>query len=75
MGRETSERFSSLGLEVGKNISLQKYIPGSGPLFISVQNFHLVIVDVEGYVILDDELYNYRLPGDFIFVDINGEEK
>ena len=74
-GRETSERFLSLGLAEGKNVNVQKYIPGPGPLFISVQNVHVAIVDIEGYVLVGDEVYDYRLPGELVFIDIDGEEK
>ena len=75
LGREASERFSSLGLAEGRNVNVQKYIPGPGPLFISVQNVHVAIVNIEGYVIVGDEVYNYRLPGELVFVDVDGKEK
>ncbi|OEU84752.1 MAG: hypothetical protein BA865_09385 [Desulfobacterales bacterium S5133MH4] len=75
LGRESAQRFVALGFAKGANVSLEKYVPGPGPLFISVQKMHIAIVNLEGFVLIRDELYDYELPGEFVFVDIDGKEK
>jgi len=75
VGRGALAKYTSLGLEVGTIVEVKKFIPGPGPLFIEVQGAHIAIVNVEGFVLNDDELYEYDLPGDLIFVKINKKEK
>ncbi|MEA3466864.1 MAG: FeoA domain-containing protein [Thermodesulfobacteriota bacterium] len=64
-----------LGLKVGTIVDVKKFIPGPGPLFVEVQGAHIAIVNVEGFVIAGDELHEYDLPGDMVFVEVKGKEK
>ena len=75
IGRGELARFTALGLTEGTTVCVKKYVPSSGPLFIQVQGSHIAIVDVEGFIIAGDELYDYELPGAFVFVEIDGKEK
>ncbi len=75
VGRGAMEKFSELGLKVGTVVDVKKFIPGSGPLFVEVQEAHIAIVNVEGFVIVGEELHEYDLPGDVVFVEVKGKEK
>ncbi|GEM_PF-2302673 len=75
VGRGALVKFLALGLKVGTIIEVKKYVPGPGPLFVEVQGAHIAIVNVEGFVIAGEELYEYDLPGDVVFVEVNGKEK
>ena len=75
VGRGELARFTALELTEGTTIHIRKYVPSSGPLFIQVQGSHVAMVDVEGFIIAGDELYDYELPGAFVFVEIDGKEK
>ena len=54
---------------------MKKFIPGHGPLFVEVQEAHIAIVNVEGFVIVGEELHEYDLTGDVVFVEVKGKEK
>jgi Fe2+ transport system protein FeoA len=75
LGKSELARFTTLKLTAGTEVCVRKYVAGSGPLFVQVQGSHVVIVNVEGFLIIGDELYDYKLPGDFVFVEVNGQEK
>ena len=75
VGRGELAKFSALGLEVGTIVEVKKFVPGSGPLFIEVQGTHIAIVNVEGFVITGQELYEYDLPGDVVTVEVKGKEE
>ncbi len=75
VGRGALAKFTDLGLKVGTTVEVVKFIPGSGPLFIKIQDAHIAISNVEGFVINGEELYEYDLPGDLVFVKINKKEK
>ena len=75
VGRGELARFTALELTEGTTIHVKRYVPSSGPLFVQVQGSHIAIVDVEGFIIAGDELYDYELPGAFVFVEIDGKEK
>ena len=75
VGRGELAKFSALDLAKGISIQVKKYDPGSGPLFVQVQGAHIAMVNVEGFIIAGDELYEYELPGDVVFVEVDGKEK
>lgn len=75
VGRGALAKFSALDLKVGTIVDVKKFIPGLGPLFVEVQGAHIAIVNVEGFVIADEELHAYNLPGDVVFVEVQGKEK
>ena len=75
VGRGELARLTAMELIEGTEVCVRKYVAGSGPLFVQVQGSHVAVVDVEGFIITGDELYNYELPGAFVFVEVNGEEK
>ena len=75
VGRGALAKFTALGLKVGTIVELKKFVPGTGPLFVEVQGAHIAIVNVEGFVIAGEELYEYDLPGDVVFVEVKGKEK
>lgn len=75
VGRGTLAKFTDLGLKVGTIVEVKKFIPGPGPLFVEIQGAHIAIVNIEGFVIDGEELYQYDLPGDVVFVEVNGKEK
>ena len=75
VGRGELARFTALELTEGTTIHVKRYVPSSGPLFVQVQGSHIAIVDVEGFIIAGDELYDYELPGAFVFVEMDGKEK
>lgn len=75
VGRGELARFAALDLKEGTKVQVEKYIPGSGSLFIKVQGTHVAIVNVEGFIIAGDELYEYELPGDVVFVEVDGQER
>ena len=75
VGRGELARFTALKLTEGTKICVKKYVHGSGPLFIEVQGSHIAIVDIESFIIVGDELYDYELPGAFVFVELDGKEK
>lgn len=75
VGRGTMAKFSDLGLKVGTIVDVKKFIPGSGPLFVEVQGAHIAFVNVEGFILVGEELYEYDLPGDMVFVEVKGKEK
>lgn len=75
LGKSELARFTTMQLTAGTEVCVRKYVAGSGPLFIQVQGSHVAIVNVEGCLIIGDELYDYELPGDFVFVEANGQEK
>lgn len=70
VGRGELAKFLALGLEVGTIVDVKKFVPGPGPLFVEVQGAHIAIVNVEGFVIAGEELYEYDLPGDVVFVEV-----
>ena len=75
VGRGTQAKFSDLGLKVGTIVDVKNFVPGPGPLFVEVQGAHIAIVNVEGFVIAGEELHEYDLPGDVVFIDVKGKEK
>lgn len=56
VGRGELARFTALGLTEGTGLCLRKYVAGSGPLFVQVQDSHVAIVDIGGFIIIGDEL-------------------
>ncbi len=75
VGRGALAKFSALGLEVGTIVEVKKFVPGPGPLFVEVQGAHIAIANVEGFIIAGEELYEYDLPGEVVFVEVKGKEK
>lgn len=75
VGRGALAKFLALGLKVGTIVDVKKFVPGPGPLFVEVQGAHIAIVNVEGFVIVGEELHEYDLPGDVVFVEVKGKEK
>lgn len=75
VGQGERARFTALEFTEGTELCLRKYVAGTGPLFVQIQGSHVAIVDIEGLIIIGDELYDYELPGDFVFVEVNGEKK
>jgi Fe2+ transport system protein FeoA len=75
VGRGALAKFLALGLKVGTIVDVKNFIPGPGPLFVEVQGAHIAIINVEGFVIAGDELHEYDLPGDVVFVEVKGKEK
>jgi len=75
VGRGELAKFVALGLTEETSVQVEKYVPGSGPLFVQVQGAHIAMVNVEGFIIAGDELYEYELPGDVVFVKVDDKEK
>ena len=75
VGRGELAKFAALDLTEGTKVEVKKYVPGTGPLFVEVQGAHIAMVNVEGFIIAGDELYEYELPGDVVFVKVEGKEK
>ncbi len=75
VGRGALAKYRALGLKVGTTVEVVKFTPDSGPLFVKIQDAHIAISNVEGFVINDDELYEYDLPGELVFVKVNKTEK
>lgn len=51
LGKSELARFTTLKLTAGTEVSVREYVAGSGPLFVQVQGSHVVIVNVEGFLI------------------------
>ncbi len=75
VGRGALAKFSALDMNVGTIVDVKRFVPGPGPLFVEVQGAHIAIVNVEGFVIVGEELHAYDLPGDVVFVEVKGKEK
>lgn len=75
VGRGALAKFVALGLKVGTTVEVVKFIPGSGSLFVKIQNTHIAISNIEGFIINGDEISEYDLPGNLVFVKINKKEK
>jgi len=75
VGRGALAKFSALGLKVGTIVEVKKFVPGPGPLIVEIQGAHIAVVNIEGFVIAGEELYKYDVPGDVVFVEVNGKVK